>query len=87
MTELGAEYVVFAFGVAAVPALADPIRASLRDVAQVCGPAGTARIPLTLLGPGSDRTSVHDPATVARLRAVKRSADPQGVIRGNHPLD
>lgn len=87
LTELGAEYVVFAFGVAAVPELVDPIRGSLAAVAAVCGPAGAARIPLTLLGPGGDRSAVHDPETMSRLRALKRSADPQGVIRGNHPLD
>jgi hypothetical protein len=86
VTHVGAEYVVFTFGVAAAPELVDPIRASLDAVAQVCGPAATARIPLTFLGPGMDLTAVHDADTLSRLRSVKQHVDPHQVIRGNHPL-
>ncbi len=78
---------MFTFGVAAVPELVDPIRASLRAVADACGPSATARIPLTFLGPGHRtcrRSSTTD--TLSRLRAVKQRVDPDQVIRGNHPL-
>jgi hypothetical protein len=83
---VGAEYVVFTFGVAAAPELVDPIRASLDAVAQACGPAATSGIPLTFLGPGMDLSAVHDHGTLSRLRAVKARVDPDHVIRGNHPL-
>lgn len=85
-THVGAEYVVFTFGVAAVPELVEPIRASLIAVAAACGPAGSTRIPLTFLGPGADLSAVHDPQTLSRLRAVKQRLDPDRVIRSNHPL-
>ena len=87
LDHVDAEYVVFTFGVAAVPALVDPIRASLRAVAAACGPSATTGIPLTFLGPGSDLSAVFDDQALSRLRAVKARVDPQGVIRGNHPLD
>ena len=86
LSHVGAEYVVFTFGVAAAPELVEPIRASLRAVAAACGPAAGAGIPLTLLGPGSDLSAVHDDETLSFLRAVKRQVDPDHVIRGNHPL-
>ncbi len=86
LAHVGAEYVVFTFGVAAVPELVDPIRASLRAVADVCGPSATTGIPMTFLGPGSDVSAVFDHQTLARLRAVKQRVDPDHVIRGNHPL-
>lgn len=85
-THVGAEYVVFTFGVAAVPELVDPIRASLGAVAAACGPTATAGIPLTFLGPGSDLSEVFDPQALSRLRAIKQRVDPGNVIRGNHPL-
>lgn len=80
------EYLVFAFGVPAVPELVEPIRASLRAVADACEPVDLGRMPLTLLGAGQPLSQVHDEATLARLRQVKRRVDPHGVIRGNHPL-
>jgi FAD/FMN-containing dehydrogenase len=86
LDHVGAEYVVFTFGVAAAPELVEPIRASLRGVAAACGPSATARIPLTFLGPDSDLSAVHDHETLSRLRAIKRLVDPDHVIRGNHPL-
>ena len=76
LAHVGAEYVVFTFGVAAAPELVEPIRASLRAVAAACGPSATARIPLTFLGPDSDLSAVHDHETLSRLRAVKRMSTP-----------
>ena len=87
ITHVGAEYVVFTFGVAAAAELVAPIRASLDAVAQGCGPAPTALIPLTFLGSDMDRSAVHDSDTLSRLRAVKQRVDPDQVIRSNHPLD
>ena len=86
LAHVGADYVVFTFGVAAVPELVDPIRASLREVAGVCGPSATTGIPMTFLGTGADLSAVFDPQALARLRAVKQRVDPDRIIRGNHPL-
>lgn len=79
-------FLVFAFGIPAMPELAEPIRSSLRAVAEAVRPVSLARTPLTMLGAGMSREDAHDAPTLARLRAVKDRVDPGSVIRGNHPL-
>ncbi len=80
------EFLVFAFGIPAVPELVEPIRSSLRTVAEAVRPVSLGRTPLTMLGAGMSVADVHDASTFARLRAVKDRVDPGSVIRGNHPL-
>jgi FAD/FMN-containing dehydrogenase len=79
-------FLVFAFGIPAVPELIEPIRSSLRAVAEVVRPVSLGRTPLTMLGEGMSRADVHDAPTLARLRMVKDRVDPGSVIRSNHPL-
>ena len=79
-------YMVFAFGIPAVPELVDPIRGSLAALAQALSPESLDRVTLTMLGEGMPLSLVHDEAALDRLRAVKGRLDPAGVIRGNRPL-
>lgn len=84
---VGGEYLVFAFGILAVPQLVDPIRGSIQVLAAACAPEASGRGTLTFLGAGMPRSTAHDDATLARLLAVKSSVDPNRIIRSNHPLD
>jgi hypothetical protein len=84
---VGGDYLVFAFGIPAVPELVDPIRGSIQSLAAACAPDVSGRGTLTFLGSGMPRSSVHADAVVDRLRAVKGRVDPYGIICGNHPLD
>jgi FAD/FMN-containing dehydrogenase len=79
-------YLVFAFGIPGRPDQVSGIRQSLADLGEAIAPDSTGRTPLTMLGAGQPLSAVHDEAVLARLRAVKGRVDPQGVIRGNHPL-
>ncbi len=78
---------MFAFGIPAVPQLVEPIRGSIQTLAAAIAPDVSGRGTLTFLGTGMPRSSAHDDAVLARLRAVKGRVDPHGIIRGNHPLD
>ena len=75
-----------AMGIPTAPDVAASIRASLDAVEAAVSPAGTGPLPLSLLAADRSLSQVHDAATLTRLRAVKDVVDPDGVIRGNHPL-
>jgi FAD/FMN-containing dehydrogenase len=79
-------YLLWALGIAAVPEMVDPIRASLSDLSSAVAPVATDRVPPTLLAGGEPLARAFDAATLARLQAVKAQVDPAGTIRGNHPL-
>jgi len=82
---LEAPYLVFAFGVPAVPELVEPIRGSLAALAAVCEP-GPGQVPRTFVTGGAPVSTPFGDEALARLRAVKVRVDPEGIIRGNHPL-
>ena len=84
---VGGNYLVFAFGIPAVPQLVEPIRGSIQTLAAAVAPDVSGHGTLTFLGTGMPRSSAHDDEVLARLRAVKGRVDPHGIIRGNHPLD
>lgn len=46
----------------------------------------TAKVPFNFLTPEQNVADVFDAGTLARLRAVKRDRDPDGVFRSNHPV-
>lgn len=46
----------------------------------------TAKVPFNFLAPEQNVADAFDAGTLARLRAVKRDRDPDGVFRSNHPV-
>jgi hypothetical protein len=84
---VAARYLAGAIGIPVVPELVGPIRASIEAVVGALSPdLSPERLPLNFLATGEPIDRAFDDATLARLRAVKRSADPEGTIRGNVPL-
>jgi len=77
-------YCAFAVGIAAGPAAAalDGDLARV-DAALADGDAGRL---LNFTEQPSDAAAAFDAATYARLRAVKRRVDPDGLVLANHPL-
>ncbi|QKG23994.1 FAD-binding oxidoreductase [Actinomadura verrucosospora] len=66
----------------------DPARVRAKQVALVerFRAVIAGRKPYTLLTPGETAADAFPAATLARLRDLKRSRDPHGVFRANHPV-
>ncbi len=78
-------YSFFTLGVPAVPELVGPIEAGFAAVRGALADQTTDRDFFNFRGSSSDATSCFSPEVAERLRAVKASADPRGVIRSNRP--
>lgn len=80
-------FLVEVVGIPMGPDAMEPIRAWLLGAEAVLRPElATDRMPLNFLGAGDPMARAFDPATLDRLRALKRSVDPAGTIRGHYPL-
>lgn len=79
------QYLVFAMAVAAVPELAEPIRAAFAGLDEVTARCSSGRAMPAFLGERSS-DAWWSPASRARLVAAKAAADPAGIIRSNRPV-
>lgn len=83
---LSEDYLVMGLGVPFDPASGAALGQDLGRLREAVAPAATGRVPYNFFTPGEDRTRVHAPDTLARLRALKDARDPERVIRSNLPL-
>ncbi|WP_306364603.1 FAD-binding oxidoreductase [Nocardia sp. CC227C] len=78
-------YLLYLLGLG-LPQLRAAVSAKLRAVVDALGEHAPGHKPYTFLGAADTAAAAFDDATLARLRAVKRDRDPQGVIRANFPV-
>ena len=76
----------FALGVPAVPELAAAIPHAFAAVDAALAERASGRRMPNFVGEAQDDATGYDPATLARLQEIKRSRDPEGVIRSNKPV-
>ncbi|NMD46515.1 MAG: FAD-binding oxidoreductase, partial [Propionibacterium sp.] len=76
----------FAVGVTPEPASVPPARAAVARLMDSLAPWREERSYLNFAEQPSDGSSFFDPATWARLRAIKAAVDPDDLIRSNHPV-
>ncbi|MFE4459305.1 FAD-binding oxidoreductase [Nocardia tengchongensis] len=82
---LGEGYLVYLLGLG-LPQLRDAVHAKLDTFGTQLGGQISGTKPFTFLAPGESAAAAFDPATLDRLRAVKRDRDPHNVIRANYPM-
>ncbi|SEL17442.1 FAD-binding oxidoreductase [Rhodococcus maanshanensis] len=80
------DYLAVALAMLPDPALRDPVAAALSTLRNTLGPWASGPSVLSMLSSGDPASSAFDDATIARLRAIKRSTDPAGLVRGNYPV-
>jgi hypothetical protein len=79
-------FLLFVMGVPDAPGRAEAIAATFgRLGSELAAHTGGRTVP-NFLGAGGDLDRVWDPATRARLAAVKRQVDPLSTIRSNRPV-
>ena len=79
-------YLLFALGVLADPAVADPITAAFGRIDEAVAGHTHGRTVPNFLGPGDDPGRGWSAATRDRLAKIKRSVDPLSTIRSNRPV-
>ncbi|MDI5975656.1 FAD-binding oxidoreductase [Amycolatopsis magusensis] len=77
-------YAVYLFGIPADPATAAAVAARQQALADALPTSG--RKPLTFLNPGETAADAFAPASLARLRKIKRRTDPANTFRSNFPV-
>ncbi|MDT0319943.1 FAD-binding oxidoreductase [Streptomyces millisiae] len=77
-------YALYLFGIPTDPATAEAVTARQHALAEALPVTG--RKPVTFLGAGETLADAFAPATLDRLREVKRRHDPRGTFRGNFPV-
>ncbi|MGJ6964139.1 FAD-binding oxidoreductase [Streptosporangium sp. G11] len=83
---LAEPYLLGMFGLAPSPEAAAAVRARQDEIAAALVPWTSGRKPYTSLSPGERAASAFPADVLARLRDVKRSRDPHGLIRANYPV-
>ena len=83
---LSGAFLGFAVGVTPEPASVPPARAAVARLMDSLAPWREERSYLNFAEQPSDGSSFFDPATWARLRAIKAAVDPDDLIRSNHPV-
>lgn len=83
---LAEPYLLYSFGVPFSPEVAAALPARRAALQKALGPYLTGRKPYTFLAAGDSADAAFAPESLARLRAVKRARDPQGVFRSNFPV-
>ncbi|HEY6779914.1 MAG TPA: FAD-binding oxidoreductase [Thermoleophilaceae bacterium] len=87
LATLEGEYALYGVGVPMTPGLAQAIPERLEAVVETMAPWSTGGSYLNFGdAPGQDTGTAFDAETYARLRAVKRSFDPDDLFRSNHPI-
>ena len=81
-----AGYLLSAMAMAPTPQHAAAATAALQGLTSGLAPWRIPSSVLTFLGKDAPLSAAYDAATVARLQEVKRSVDPRGVFRSNHPV-
>lgn len=77
---------LFALGIEMAPEMRAPINAAFDAVDTALAPVLSDRRLPNFSGHHQDANDGYEPATLARLRAVKQARDPQGTIRSNKPV-
>ena len=80
-----APYLINFGGIQPNPQAANAIDARVSRYLDELGPIATNRTPFNFLSPRQTIADALDAPSVARLREVKRTRDPHGVFRSNHP--
>lgn len=83
---LAEPYLLQMLGVGSKPDLARASRAAQARIAERFGAVVAGPKPYTLLTPEETAADAFPEPTLARLRELKRSRDPHGVFRANHPV-
>ncbi len=87
VAHLGGPYITFGVGITATPELEAAVRSDLAALRDALAPWATEREYLNFAEvPGREPSRLWEAETYARLRAVKRAIDPDGVIVSNHPI-
>lgn len=79
-------YLLYAFGLAFEPGLAAAVRDRLGRLLPELGDLATGRKPTTFLSSGEKASAAFSAGALERLRHLKSTRDPEGVIRGAYPL-
>jgi FAD/FMN-containing dehydrogenase len=77
-------YVIYGFGISTDPARAKAITAKTRALADALPTSG--RKPFSFLNPTETVADAFTPATMDRLRDIKRRHDPDNLFRSNFPI-
>lgn len=80
-------YVLYFFGVPVSPEVAEGVVARRGALLEALGDYVPGHKPYTFLSAGERAADAFGAESLARLRAVKRARDPQGVFRSNFPVD
>ncbi len=80
------EYTVFCLGVPVAPGMPEAIDAAFDQVRTALGEQRSGRAFFNFLGAESDLGSTFTVPARTRLREIKASTDPAGVIRSNRPV-
>jgi FAD/FMN-containing dehydrogenase len=83
---IDAEYVSFAASMAVTPDMAEKAEHDLAKLSAAMEPFGGARRYLNFTETPSDPEAFYEKHTLARLRAVKASVDPDDLFRSNQPV-
>lgn len=79
-------YLASGLGLAADRRVASAVGDRLDQLAAELATVATGRKPTTFLAPGEHASAAFAPGALARLRQLKSSRDPEGVVRGAYPL-
>ncbi|MCK2214084.1 FAD-binding protein [Actinomadura sp. ATCC 31491] len=79
-------YLLSMIGPAPVPEVAAAATARQEAIVAALSAHTSGLKPFTFLGDGETAAAAFPPATLERLRAVKRARDPRGVFRSNYPV-
>jgi hypothetical protein len=79
-------YLVYAVGITPDPEAVAVVEQQVASVVGALEPWRASRDYLNLVDSTSDPRRFHDPATLARLQAVRSTYDPSATMRGNHTV-
>jgi hypothetical protein len=83
---VGAPFQLFCLGIPMVPELGLAIEAAFAAVKVAMTDYLTGRTFFTFLGADDDPSAAFTPESLARLQDIKRTVDPNGVVRSNRPV-
>jgi hypothetical protein len=86
LSSIEAQYAMFAAGMVAVPELEAPVHAQVKAVKAALGPWAASHMYLNFAETQRDPASFWTQQAYHRLRRIKATADPDNLIRSNHPI-
>lgn len=86
LSHLDAEYVFGGIGLPMSPEMGTAINAQIDTICKALEPWSTRQCYFNFADRPTDLESLFAPATLERLREVKRRYDPDGLISGNHSI-